>query len=188
MLNTNCFNRTQYPRKKFWILNFIGSDRSNAFRFGSDRSGHEQWRHSPLFTLQNSGEQPKRRRRGRGRAARRWWIEGRWKHRRPVTLHYSHAKWTVESSPNEGEGEGEGEEQRDGDGLRDGGNVVEKGEGGGDSEGEGEREGEEQCGGGNGGGQWWKGATLHWWTAVLLFLLCFCSSPSLYLAVSCLQK
>jgi len=54
--------------------------------------------HSPLFTCDvNSGEQPKRkrRRRGRGGAVRRWWTKGRWKRQRPITLQCSHAMGTL---------------------------------------------------------------------------------------------
>ena len=174
MLNTIFFNKTQYLRNCFWIffilLNWTGP---THLGLGQTRSDHEQWRHSLLFTLHNSGEQPKRRRRGRGRGrgTRRWWTEGRWKSRRPVTLHCSHARWIVESelihSPlftlqNSGECRRQTKEKEKGKGKSNAAvgtmEAVVKG----------------SCSPLMDGGP--------------SFFLCFCSSPSLFLAASCLQN
>jgi hypothetical protein len=121
MLNTNFFNRTQYLRKKFEFFYFTGSD----------RSGHEQWRHSPLFTLQNSGEQPKRRRREgeEQRGGDGLGDGGSTEGRSLSTIHMQSEQWRAAQTKEKEKGRGKSSAT-----VMDGGNVVEKGEGGGDSE------------------------------------------------------
>jgi len=69
MLSTSFSNKTQYLR--IFLFYWVGSDLMHL-GLGWIRPGHEQWRHSPLFTLQDSRDeemqQKKKKEKEKGRA------------------------------------------------------------------------------------------------------------------------